>query len=200
MMHRMPVRAGLALAATLLPTLAVAHTGVGDTSGFLHGFEHPIFGLDHVLAMIAVGIFAWQLGGRAIWLVPITFVLVMAAGGVVGIAGINVPFVEMGIALSVVVLGAAVAFGVRAPVALAMGLVGLFAIFHGHAHGAEMPENASGLLYGLGFMAGTALLHLTGLAAGYGIGSVSDRYGRFIVRGAGAAIAVAGAGIVTGVI
>lgn len=200
MTYRMPVRAGLALAATLLPTLALAHTGVGHTAGFLHGFEHPIFGLDHVLAMVAVGIFAWQLGGRAIWLVPLTFVLVMAVGGALGVAGIDVPYVETGIALSVIVLGAVVALGIKAPVAVAMGLVGLFAIFHGHAHGAEMPADASGLAYGVGFMLGTALLHLAGLALGYGIAAVGDRYGKLVVRGAGAAIAVAGIGIVTGVI
>lgn len=200
MMHRMPVRAGLALAAILLPTLAFAHTGAGHTAGFLHGFEHPLFGIDHVLAMVTVGIFAWQLGGRALWLVPLTFVLVMAIGGGLGVAGVDVPFVELGIALSVVVLGAVVAFGVKAPLAVAMGLVGLFAIFHGHAHGTEMPLDASGLTYGLGFMLGTALLHLTGLAAGYAIGALGNRYGNAIVRGSGAVIALAGVGIVTGLI
>lgn len=200
----MPIRAGLTLAATLLPTLAptlaFAHTGVGHASGLLHGFGHPIFGLDHVLAIVAVGIFAWQLGGRAIWLVPLTFVAVMAAGGALGVAGIDIPYVETGIALSVIILGAVVALGVRAPVAVATGLVGLFAIFHGHAHGAEMPADTSGLTYAIGFMLGTALLHLTGLALGYGIGAVGDRSGKLAVRGAGAAIAIAGVGIVTGVI
>ena len=124
----------------LLPTLALAHTGVGETSGFSHGFMHPVSGLDHILAMVLVGIFAWQLGGRALWAVPATFVLVMAVGGGLGIVGIDIPFVEVGIGLSVVVLGAIVAFGVKAPVAVAMAVVGLFAIFHGHAHGAEMPH------------------------------------------------------------
>lgn len=194
------MRAGLALVLTLLPTLALAHTGHGATSGFLHGFEHPIFGLDHLLAMITVGIFAWQLGGRAIWLVPLTFVLVMAAGGGLGVAGIDVPFVELGIALSVVVLGAVVAFGVKAPLAVAMALVGLFAIFHGHAHGTEMPADASGLVYGIGFMLGTALLHGVGLAIGYGIAAAGDRFGQMLVRGSGAVVALAGVGIVTGVI
>src|SRR6516164_6135806 len=133
--------------AILTPAVAFAHTGVGDTSGFVHGFGHPISGLDHVLAMAMVGVFAWQLGGRALWLVPMTFVGVMAVGSMLGIAGIGVPFVEIGIALSVVVLGAIVAFNVKAPVAAAMGLVGLFAIFHGHAHGAEIPEDAGGVAY-----------------------------------------------------
>lgn len=200
MIGPMTIRAGLVLAGAFLPTIALAHTGVGDTSSFLHGFEHPIFGLDHVLAMVTVGIFAWQLGGRAIWLVPATFVVVMALGGALGISGIDVPYVETGIALSVVVLGAVVALGVKAPVAVAMGLVGLFAIFHGHAHGAEMPEDAGGLAYGIGFMMGTALLHLFGLLIGFAIGYLGDRYGRLIVRGAGAAVAVAGIGIVTGII
>jgi urease accessory protein len=194
------MRFGAAFALALVPSLALAHTGVGDTSGFLHGFEHPIFGLDHVLAMVTVGIFAWQLGGRAIWLVPTTFVVVMAAGGALGVAGTDIPFVETGIALSVVVLGAVVALGIRAPVAVAMGLVGLFAIFHGHAHGVEMPENAAGLAYGIGFMVGTALLHLIGLGLGYAIGAIGDRYGKAMVRGAGALIALAGIGLFTGVL
>ena len=116
------------IAATLAPSVAFAHTGVGGTGGFVRGFAHPIGGLDHVLAMVLVGVFAWQLGGRALWLVPAAFVGVMALGGILGVAGMAVPFVEVGIALSVVVLGAAVAFGVRAPVDAAMVLVGLFAL------------------------------------------------------------------------
>ena len=155
----MPLLALAALMA-LAPSAAFAHTGVGDTVGFAHGFMHPITGIDHVLAMVMVGVFAWQLGGRALWLVPTTFVLVMAIGGALGVAGIGVPFVEAGIALSVIVLGAIVAFGIKAPVAVAMAVVGLFAVFHGHAHGSEMPESAAGMAYGLGFMLATALLHL----------------------------------------
>lgn len=190
----------LALAAVAVPAAAYAHTGVGDTSGFVHGFSHPISGLDHILAMVMVGIFAFQLGGRAIWLVPTTFVLVMAFGGALGIAGINVPFVEVGIALSVVVLGAIVALNVKAPTAVAMGLVGLFAIFHGHAHGAEMPENAGGAAYAAGFMIATAVLHAVGLGLGFMIGRIGERYGSFAVRTAGGVAAVAGVGILTGMI
>jgi urease accessory protein len=108
----------------LAPTAAVAHVGVGSTSGFAHGFMHPLSGLDHQLAMILVGLFAYQLGGRALWLVPLTFVSVMALGGFLGVMGVPIPFVEVGIALSVVVLGAIVAIGVRAPLAVAMGAVG----------------------------------------------------------------------------
>jgi urease accessory protein len=189
----------LALPATLalLPTAAMAHTGVGDVGGFAHGFWHPITGLDHVLAMVLIGVLAWQLGGRALWLVPATFVLVMALGGALGIAGMALPLVELGIALSVVVLGAAVALGIRAPVAVAMGVAGLFAIFHGHAHGAEMPGDASGLAYGVGFMIATALLHLCGLGLGYLVGAAGDRYA-VVVRSAGGLAAIAGIAILTG--
>jgi urease accessory protein len=189
-----------AVAAALMPTVALAHTGVGATGGFAQGFLHPITGLDHILAMVTVGIFAWQLGGRALWLVPATFVVVMALGGALGIAAIGVPFVELGIALSVVVLGALVAAGVRAPVAAAMALAGVFAVFHGHAHGAEMPETAAGLAYGVGFMLATALLHLTGIGLGMLIARAGDRYGQVAVRSAGACIALAGIGILGGVI
>ena len=189
-----------AATAILAPAVAFAHTGVGDTSGFVHGFGHPISGLDHILAMVMVGIFAWQLGGRALWLVPTTFVLIMAVGGALGIAGIGVPFVEFGIALSVVVLGAIVAFNVKAPLAAAMGLVGLFAIFHGHAHGAEIPEDAGGVAYAVGFMITTALLHLAGITAGFLIGRAGEHYGSLVVRVAGGFATVAGLGLLIGVL
>ncbi|MFC5070018.1 HupE/UreJ family protein [Flaviflagellibacter deserti] len=184
----------------LIPSLAFAHTGVGDTTGFFHGFEHPVSGLDHVLAMVLVGVFAWQLGGRALWLVPATFVAIMAGGGALGLAGIDVPFVETGIALSVIILGAAVALNVRAPVAIAMGLVGLFAIFHGHAHGSEMPEDAGGFAYGGGFMLATALLHVLGIAIGFSIVKAEERHGLIAVRSAGGLAAVAGIGLLTGLL
>lgn len=191
--------AAVALTALASPA-AFAHTGVGATSGFAHGFLHPITGLDHVLAMVLVGIFAFQLGGRALWLVPSTFVLVMAIGGALGVAGISVPFVETGIALSVIVLGAVVALRVKAPVAVAMAVVGLFAIFHGHAHGSEMPETAAGMAYGLGFMLATALLHGAGIGLGFLIGWAGERRGPIVVRTAGAAAALAGVAILTGVL
>ncbi|SDP63498.1 HupE/UreJ family protein [Phyllobacterium sp. OV277] len=184
--------------ATLYPALAYAHVGVGETSGFTHGFAHPISGLDHVLAMILVGIFAFQLGGRALWLVPAAFVGMMAVGGALGVAGITVPFVEFGIALSVIVLGAAVAFEVQAPVAIAAGLVGLFAVFHGHAHGAEMPESAGGLAYAGGFMAATALLHIAGIGIGFAVGKIGQRVGSSVVRLIGGLAALVGVGILTG--
>ncbi|ATU92018.1 HupE/UreJ family protein [Phyllobacterium zundukense] len=191
-------RIALSLAATLYPALAYAHVGVGETSGFAQGFTHPISGLDHVLAMMLVGVLAFQLGGRALWLVPLTFVGMMAVGGMFGIAGINVPFVELGIALSVVVLGAAVAFEVKPPVAIAAGLVGLFAVFHGHAHGAEMPNSAGGLAYASGFIIATALLHIVGLSLGLVIGKIGRHVGPGIVRVIGGVAALAGLGILTG--
>jgi urease accessory protein len=129
-----------AVTVAMAPLSASAHIGVGDTHGFLHGFSHPLGGIDHVLAMIAVGIFAAHLGGRALWLVPLSFISTMAIAGLLGMAGVWLPFVEIGIGMSVVVLGFAVALQLNLPTLAAMGLVGFFAIFHGHAHGAEMPE------------------------------------------------------------
>ena len=184
-------------AVTLMPGLALAQTGAdGHTHGFMAGFLHPVGGLDHVLAMVLVGLLAWQIGQRALWLVPAAFVAVMAAGGALGMAGIALPALEIGIALSVVVLGAMVAFGVRAPVAVAMGLAGLFAMFHGQAHGAEMPASASALGYAAGFMLSTALLHAAGVAAGFGMGRISAP----TVRLAGAAASVAGVVLLVGAV
>ncbi len=195
----------LPAAAALLPTTALAHTGVGGTAGFAHGFLHPVSGIDHVLAMVAVGLFAAHLGGRALWLVPLAFVGMMAVGGALGVAGVGLPFVEAGIALSVVVLGAAVALRLDLSTAAAMALVGIFAVFHGHAHGAEMPETASGLAYGLGFVAATAVLHAVGVGLGIALGTASTlgtapTLGRRIAQGAGAAMAVAGVALLTGVL
>lgn len=188
------------LAAFLAPTAALAHTGVGHANGFVHGFMHPLGGLDHQLAMILVGVFAYQLGGRALWLVPLTFVGIMAFGGVLGVAGMPVPFIELGIALSVIVLGAIVALGVKVPVAVAMGVVGLFAIFHGHAHGSEMPMDASSLEYGLGFMLATASLHAVGIGIGLMVGMTTKWLGNNVYRVAGGLASVAGVGILLGVI
>ena len=182
----------------LAPTAAFAHVGVGSTSGFVHGFMHPLSGLDHQLAMILVGVFAYQLGGRALWLVPLTFVSVMALGGFLGVMGIPVPFVEVGIALSVIVLGAIVAFGVKAPLAVAMAAVGFFAIFHGHAHGSEMPLDASGFEYGLGFMLATAALHAVGIGIGFLIGMSSKTLGNNVYRVAGGLASIAGIGLLLG--
>ncbi len=184
----------------LAPSLAFAHTGVGATVGFLHGFSHPVSGLDHVLAMVLVGLIAWQIGSRALWLVPLTFVSVMAIGGALGMMGIALPFVEAGIALSVIVLGAVVALGIQAPVAIAAAVVGLFAIFHGHAHGSEMPAAAGGVAYAAGFMLATAALNLAGIGLGYLIGKVSERRGAVIARSAGGIAALAGVALLTGLV
>ena len=188
----------LALAILALsPTLAFAHAGAGGAAGFFHGFEHPVGGIDHVLAMIAVGIFAFVLGGRALWLVPLSFVVMMIAGFGLGLAQVDVPFVELGIALSSVVIGTAAAMGRPIPVALAMGLVGAFAVFHGHAHGAEMP-GTGGLTYALGFIAATALLHLSGIAAALGTARIVGRYGKAAAQVAGAFFAAGGLGLLAG--
>ena len=186
----------LIVALSLIPTAALAHTGAGSASGFVHGFAHPVGGLDHILAMVTVGLFAWQLGGRALWLVPGAFVAAMAFGGWLGIAGIGLPHVEIGIALSIIVLGATVALGVKAPLAVAMGLAGLFAIFHGHAHGTEMPHDALGAAYAAGFLLATALLHLSGIALGFLIAQL----GRVPLRVGGGLVSLAGVAILAGLI
>lgn len=190
----------LALAGLLVATPAAAHTGVGATAGFTHGFLHPVGGLDHVLAMVAVGLFAWLLSGRALWLVPAAFVVMMAAGGALGMLAVGVPYVETGIALSVIVIGGMVALGKSLPLAVAVAVVGAFAIFHGHAHGTEMPETMSGLAYGVGFMTATALLHGAGILAGIGLGKASAAHGARFVRAGGALTSVAGLGLLGGLI
>ena len=188
-----------ALAIAALPPAAFAHTGVGVTGGFGHGVAHPVGGLDHILAMVAVGLFAAHLGGRALWLVPAAFVGMMAVGGGVGVSGMSLPFVETGIAASVVVFGLAIAFRWNLPLVAAMALVGFFAVFHGHAHGSEMPVDASGLRYGLGFMLATALLHAAGIAVGLGVGRIGER-SRLAFQAGGSAMALAGLGLLAGVI
>lgn len=182
----------LAALSALIASPALAHTGVGSVAGFPAGFGHPISGLDHILAMLAVGILAAQLGGWALWMVPATFVGMMVVGGVFGITGVAVPFVEQGILGSVIILGVVIAVGRRMPVAVAMSLVGVLAIFHGHAHGTEMPVSASGLEYGLGFALATALLHAIGIGVGMGAQKASEKLAPIAVRVGGASIAAAG--------
>ncbi len=176
----------------LMATAAGAHTGAGGMAGFAHGFAHPFSGLDHLLAMVAVGVFAANLGGRALWLVPATFVGMMAAGGAAGIHELGLPLVEIGIALSVIVLGAAVEFKWRAPVAAATALAGFFAVFHGHAHGLEIPIASSAAGYAAGFMLATAALHV------FGIGMARLAVPRPLARIGGSVMALAGAGLLTG--
>jgi urease accessory protein len=187
-----------ALAVGGLATPALAHTGVSASHDLAHGFLHPLGGLDHVLAMVAVGLYAAQLGGCSLWLLPAAFVGTMIAGGLLGYAGVVVPMVEPGIGLSVVAMGLAVAVGVRLPTLLATGLVGLFALVHGHAHGTGGAEPTSFLCYAAGFVAATATLH----AAGIGLGLALDRLGPLTATvfrwAAGVAGALAGIAILAG--
>lgn len=179
----------LSIALLLAATGAHAHTGEGSLGGFQSGFLHPIFGLDHLLAMLLVGIWGAQMGGRNIWTLPVVFPLVMAAGGFAGAAGWPLPGVEVVIALSVVGLGLAVAFAAKPPEWAAMVLVGVFAVFHGYAHGAELPVAADAVAYGIGFVVATGLIHLAGI--GFGQAAIPPKQGR-IARVTGAAMSLAG--------
>ncbi len=182
-------RLALALGFTAGPTLAHAHAQVGEATGVLTGFLHPLTGLDHIIAMLAVGLWGAQLGAPAIWMLPVTFPMVMAFGGFLGLIGVPVPFVEIGIALSGVLLGAAVMTESQPPVILAAALVALFAICHGHAHGAELPPGTSGLTYSIGFVVATGLLH----ACGIGIGAIHRwSLGRLALRALGGLISAGG--------
>lgn len=145
---------------------ALAHTGTGVAGGLQSGFLHPIFGPDHLLAMVAVGIWGAQLGRPAIWALPIAFPLIMAGGGLLSLAGIGLPMVETTIAASVVVLGALIALAARLPIWLAVVVVAVFALSHGHAHGTELPAAADPIAYSLGFVVATGMLHAIGIAIG----------------------------------
>ena len=185
----------VAVLCTVAATAAQAHTGTGHASGFGLGLAHPFSGLDHLLAMFGVGLLAARLGGRALFLLPVSFLALMICGAAVGMAGSSSHLVETGIALSVIVLGLAVRFGFRIPVAAAMGLVGLFAIFHGHTHGAEMSQAVSDVAYGSGFLLGTALLHAVGIGFGLAIDRIGEDFGRRAVRLAGTGLTLAGIGL-----
>jgi urease accessory protein len=173
----------------LWPTGASAHILGNEAGGFISGFVHPISGLDHILAMVSVGLWGAQLGPPAIWALPVTFPIVMAFGGMLGLMGVPLPGTEIGIALSAIGLGAMVAGEVRPPLWIAAALVAFFAIFHGHAHGTELPPDESGVLYSIGFVVATGLLHLTGV----GIGLIHRwRAGEVTLRLGGAGVAIAG--------
>lgn len=189
-------RVGGLLALCLLPSMAHAHVGMGETGGFLHGLLHPITGLDHMLAMVAVGLWASQMGGRSLWAVPCSFVVAMVFGGILGMTGVALPLVEPGIAVSVLILGLLVAFAIRPSLLFCGILVGLFAILHGHAHGTEMPETVAGFSYGAGFVLATFLLHGFGILAGLGAKRIPVAH---FPRFAGGAIAVCGAVLLVGV-
>lgn len=188
-MRRTAARTTLLLAGAMLAMPAVAHVQQGQAAGFVSGLLHPVSGLDHVLAMVAVGLWGAQLGMPAIWLLPVTFPLVMALGGFLGLVGVPLPGVEIGVAASGFLLGASVATQWRPPLWLAATIIGVFAVFHGHAHGTELPPGESGLLYSVGFVVATGCLH----AAGVLIGLVHRwPWGRTALRAAGSGIAGAG--------
>lgn len=147
----------------LVPSLAHAHVGAGSASGFGAGLNHPLGGLDHILAMIAVGVWAAQIGGRAVWAAPSAFVGMMVVGSALGISGAHIPFVEQGIILSVLMLGVLIAAAVRMPLVASMIVVGMFAVFHGHAHGTETPSTAAGFAHVAGFVFATVSLHMAGI-------------------------------------
>jgi urease accessory protein len=169
----------------LWPLYAWAHVGSGEAGGFVIGLQHPISGLDHVIAMLAVGLWGAQLGNPALWLLPVVFPMMMAGGGCLGLLGIPLPGVEVGIAVSAIVLGLVVLAEARLKIYLAMVIVAFFAIFHGHAHGTELPAGQSGLLYSIGFVAATGCLHAVGIAIG-----LIHRWqvGRLALRGAGSIV------------
>ena len=182
------IRVLFALTMIVSASPAFAH-GAEDPSGFISGFFHPLFGWDHIAAMIAVGLWGAFLGRPAIYVLPIVFPLVMAFGGALGILGVPLPHVEAGIAASALVLGICVMMAARPPLWVATIAVGFFAIFHGHAHGTELPEAANPFGYAMGFVIATGLLHLSGIAFG---ALTRNAGGRVVVQGAGALIALAG--------
>jgi urease accessory protein len=195
----MPFRMSTIVVAASLVVLAfpaLAHTGGGYGGGFVAGFTHPILGWDHVAAMVAVGLWGAFLGSPAIWTLPVVFPLVMAVGAAAGIAGLPLPAVEAGIALSAVVLGLMIVLAARPPLWIAAVIVGAFAIFHGYAHGTELPTTVNAFAYAVGFVISTGLLHLIGIAFGL---LVKWPAGRMAVRGAGGLISLAGVAFLTGI-
>lgn len=179
---------------SFFPSISYAHEGSGG--GFMTGLTHPVLGFDHLLAMASVGILSAQMGGKAIWKVPLTFVIVMLGGGIVGIKGVPLFSVELGIALSVLALGVAIALENKLSPRWAMVFVGFFAIFHGHAHGTEMPSLSKPVFYACGFVLGTAGIHIAGVL----IGIIADRIkdGKQMLRYLGAAIAGVGFHLIIG--
>jgi len=180
----------LSLPLMMFATAALAHTGNGMQGGLLSGFTHPLFGLDHIVAMVAVGLWGAFLGAPAIWVLPVVFPLVMSVGAALGVVGVAIPGVETGIAMSGVVLGLLVLFAVEPPLWIAAIIVATFATFHGYAHGVELPSAANPFAFALGFVAATGLLHLSGIALGF---LTKFPKGEYVVRAAGLGIAATGA-------
>jgi urease accessory protein len=199
-MPRTTLRLLLAASILVAPGVAMAHPGHGAELALSAGLAHPWSGIDHVLAMTAVGLLAARLGGRALWAVPAAFLGLMALGGLVSAAGLSMPYAEAAVALSVVAFGCAIASRLAPPILAAMALVGVFALFHGHVHAGEMPANVSALAYGFGFLAATALLHGLGIGLGLVIGNGDPVLQRRAVRICGIAIGLVGTGLVLGAI
>ncbi len=188
--HAPSIATTLCLLALLwLPSTASAHTETGIVGGALSGFLHPLTGLDHFVAMVAVGLWGAFLGTRAMWTLPVVFPVVMALGGAAGVLGMPLPAVETCVALSAIVLGGMVAFAAKPPLWIAAVVVGFFAIFHGHAHGTELPKSANALAYAVGFVIATGLLHLSGIAVGLLVrwpwGKIAVRVGGGVIAGIG---------------
>ena len=171
------------------PEIGEAHIVKGEAISFWSGILHPISGLDHILAMVAVGMWGAQLGRPAIWVLPVTFPLVMAVGGFLGLIGLSLPGAEIGIAMSGVILGAAVLTVFRAPLWIVAVVVGVFGLFHGQAHGAEMPSGRNPMLYSMGFVLATGLLHASGIVVGL---MRRWRWGQYVIRAAGAGVLAGG--------
>ncbi|MEO6920649.1 MAG: HupE/UreJ family protein [Collimonas sp.] len=188
-------RASALLIAACGITSAFAHPGHPDAFGFNDGFAHPFSGIDHLLAMLAVGLWAAQNKRSALWVLPLLFPLMMVAGALLAFAGVSVPGVETGIAASVAVFGLLIAFAIRMPLWASAAVVSVFALLHGYAHGSELPHGASALWYGAGFVAATALLHLLGLTIGLVAG---QKMAAQVVRAGGIAIAAVGAYLLSG--
>ncbi len=186
--HRQLLLAVIALCALVSP-VAQAHVQGNPAAGLVTGFGHPWSGLDHILVMVAVGVWGAQLGRPAVWLLPVAFPMMMAAGGFIGLLGLPFPSVEVGVSLSAIVIGFMVLIEARASMKLIVALVGLFALFHGYAHGTELPEGQNGLLYSIGFVVGTGLLHCVGIGLG-----LLHRFesGKLVLRGAGSVVMMMG--------
>lgn len=176
-------------------TPALAHTDTGSVFDMTAGLAHPLGGADHVLAMVAVGILAARLGRKSVWFVPAAFVGMMIIGGILGGSGFSLPFFEQGIVGSVIVLGAVIAMGRRLSMPMAMSLAGFLAIFHGYAHGAEMPMETNGLAYGTGFIIATIVLHAIGISLGIGMRRIAAELSTRVIRISGFGIALAGIGL-----
>lgn len=179
-------------ALAMIPTAAWAHPGLHGETSFMSGFLHPLTGIDHILAMVSVGLLAAHLGGRSLWAVPASFILAMVIGGTLGVAGLQIPVVEAGIAASVIALGVLVAMRAQISSRLAAAIVAVFGIFHGAAHGTEMPVDASLIGYTAGFVTATAVLHTVGIAVAFGVAALSVRHSHSVIRLGGSAVAIAG--------